>query len=86
MNVTIDKYSETFWVHDGEAFVNGYTSDGEIFFIKVPKEHRRQGVAKRLLAKAEEVLRGYGHARLKFTSATSPEGRALLAWYEGSKT
>lgn len=81
MQTTIDKYNETFWIKDGDAYINGYTYDGEVFMVFVPAGRRRQGVAKRLILAAEKLMSEYGH-KLSFTKPISPEGKAMLAWYK----
>lgn len=80
---TVDEFHQTFWIHtDNGAYINGYLDDGEVFYITVPKEFRRQGIAKQLLRLAENLLREYGHSELKFTSATTEEGAKLVKWYK----
>lgn len=77
----INEFQQTFTITLGEAYINGYVSDGEVFMVSVPKHQRRQGIAKRLLKAANEVITSHNKT-LSFTSAISQEGKAMIEWWE----
>lgn len=77
----INEFQQTFTIKaDNGAHVSGYLSDGEIFFIFVPIELRRQGIAKVLLRAAGELIERSGEM-VSFTSAISDAGAGLIDWW-----
>lgn len=83
--IEIDKFNQTFYIKHGcGAYVNGHTSwGGEIFFVFVPPQYRRKGIAKLLLKRAFELLRDdFSCVTPGITSPTSKEGTKLIEWFK----
>ncbi len=83
MRTEINKFQRTFTItHEPGAFINGYTYDGEVFYIEVPERQRRKGIAKQLLIEAEKTV---DTEKLIFTSPISKEGEQMIEWYKERK-
>ncbi len=84
LNIVVDKFQQTFYIGYGQAYVNGHTSwGGEIFYIFVPPEYRRRGIAKMLLRQAIKLLNDeFSSPTPGITSPTTPEGVGLVKWFK----
>jgi len=84
LNIVVDKFQQTFYIGYKGAYVNGHTSwGGEVFYVFVPPEDRRRGIAKMLLKRAILLLRDeFNCDAPAITSPTSLEGVGMVEWFK----
>jgi GNAT superfamily N-acetyltransferase len=86
MRIQVNEFQQSFFIYHNEfegAYINGHlTWGGEVFFVYVPEEHRRKGVAKQLAKAALKLFRERGMDNPSITSAISPEGKEFIKWFK----